>query len=194
MHTLTANTQAKRSSPGEEIVWYIIFGEMTILTLCFAIYVYFRQLSYDQYIEAQHNLLTGYGLTNTLILVLSSFFVASAVSAYRSQNQAKVCLFLKISWFFGALFCAIKIQEFLIMLDNGWYFDSHDFYIFYYTLAGIHLMHVFIGLMVLSYFLYGISSSGIHSMKESIFESGTSYWHMIDIVWLLLFPLLYLLP
>lgn len=190
-------SQSRRVLPGEEIIWVLIFGEMTIFAFCILIFLYFRQLSPELFFASQVELILPLGLINTLVLITSSLFVAMGLSAFRQNLVSRSLWCLASAFGLGVIFCILKTLEFSIMGGRGLGFETNAFYTFYYVLAGVHLMHVLIGLLVIGYFFYvlaqGVSPNGM-PIRSKIFESGTDYWHMVDLVWILLFSVFYLLP
>jgi cytochrome c oxidase subunit 3 len=168
------------------------------LIMCYT----FARYSYPHAFEAaSHRLYVGYGGTNTAILLCSSLTMALAVRAAKIGNRRAVAGFLAVTIFLGLAFLTVKGFEYhtdyVEHLIPKWRFkwdgpgkpQAEIFFWLYFTLTGLHAVHVTIGVVLLS--IIGIQSwrGRIGDMPVEI--SGL-YWHFVDIVWVFLFPLLYL--
>jgi nitric oxide reductase NorE protein len=178
--------------PGEAGVWILIFGEMSFFSSLFAAFLYYRGLDAGLFSASQLHLSKTIGLTNTLLLLTSSLFVALAVRAVaEGRTAAAPRLFL------AALGCAIgfillKVVEYHALLSAGIAVNSNIFFGFYFALTGLHLVHVVIGsglLVALSIFSRRPLAKPTHF---ALVESGGCFWHMVDLLWIIIFPLLYL--
>ena len=180
-----------RKMPGEEGVWFFIFGDLIVFGLFFLTYLYYRADDPLLYRESQAQLNAGLGLLNTLILLTSSWFIARAVQAVRQGRFPLASALIAGGFSLGAGFVIVKIIEYHEKISAGINVVSNDFFMFYFMYTGIHLLHVFIGLGVLI-FLFLLSrkeSAGSHIRS---FESGGAFWHLVDLLWVVLFALLYL--
>jgi len=183
----------KRHLPGEEGVWVFIFGDMMIFSLFFCVFTYYRSLEPSLFLASQVHLNQNFGAINTLFLLASSWFVVLAVHSAREYDGriAPTCLALALACGLG--FSIVKILEYSEKIRAGITLVTNDFYMYYYIFTGIHFLHVIIGMAVLL-FLIRKTRAGIRTPKDvSILESGASYWHMVDLLWIVLFPLLYLM-
>jgi nitric oxide reductase NorE protein len=186
------NATTVRRLPGEEGVWVIIFGDMMLFSLFFAVFMYYRAQSVAMFIASQAQLNQLFGLLNTCLMLSSSWFVALAVHAARRRLQrvTPICFALGVAC--GAAFVTVKVLEYRAKILSGITLNTNDFFMFYYMLTGIHALHVLIGMGVLA-FLASYSRRGeITDIKVRHIESGASFWHVVDLLWIVLFALLYL--
>lgn len=180
----------------EEGVWVLIFGELSMFTVLFASFIFYRAASPELYIASQASLHHGLGAFNTLVLLGSSYFVAMAMAALRQQHgYERVRRHLRHAMLCGALFVVVKLIEYASALSQGFNLLTNEFFMFYFTLTGIHLVHVLVGLLLLAALSRQVGSklSVAGTISEALAGFSTSFWHMVDIVWIVLFPLLYLL-
>jgi len=176
--------------PGEEGIWVFIFGDLVVFGLFFVTYCYYRSGAVALYTASQHQLDQMLGLTNTILLLTSSWFIASALErARQGARHADRLILGGIAC--GAGFVVVKFFEYSAKVASGITLNSSEFYIFYYMYTGIHLLHVIIGLGVLTY-LYSIARQSATSAGHiRILEGGAVFWHLVDVLWIILFALLY---
>ncbi len=180
--------------PGEVGIWVFVLGDMFVFGLFFSVFVYYRGLDLEVFRASQASLNQNYGALNTLLLLFSSWFVVLAVIDVREQAGRYAARLLGLGMLCGVGFSVVKFVEYGEKLRAGIGIMTNDFYMYYYIYTGLHFVHVIIGLGVLIY-LWSMLRTGITSAGElRIFESGAIYWHMVDLLWIVLFPLLYLLP
>ena len=188
--------------PGEVGIWVFILGDMLIFGLFFIVFVYYRGLNVDLYLESQATLNQNYGAINTLFLLASSWFVAMAVDDMRNKTVKLAPVFFPLAMLCGLGFGVVKIIEYSEKLSAGITITSNDFYMYYYIFTGLHFLHVLIGMGVLVFLWHRARLAAKHALTRDaavidkdmvLIESGASYWHMVDLLWIVLFPLLYLM-
>lgn len=179
---------------GEELIWLFILGDMATFSLFFLIYGYARADEPQLFRTSQEALSVHYGSINTLILLISSWFVVLAAKAARTKQYAATKRYLITASLFGAFFAALKIFEYREKLAEGYTFDTDNFFMFYYLLTGLHFAHFLTGIGLLAYFAWVFGKGKITDSQFGAFESGAIFWHMVDLLWVIIFPLLYLLP
>jgi nitric oxide reductase NorE protein len=180
--------------PGEVGIWVFVLGDMMVFALLFGIFVYERADQVEVFERSQGALNVTFGAVNTLLLLTSSLFVVLGVRAVRERirSDAGPILFV-LAFLCGLAFVVNKYLEWSEKLRAGQSPADNDFYMYFYVLSGIHLLHVLIGLGVLV-FLWRLSRRVEPGWKDiRALESGASYWHLVDLLWVVLFPLLYLL-
>jgi nitric oxide reductase NorE protein len=194
MAALTSPTrEAKTHLPGESGVWVFIIGDLFVFGLFFVVFVYDRSLDVPLYTHSQATLNRTYGAVNTFLMLSSSWFVALAIQAAR-DNLAKITSrLILLAGACGVAFVVVKSFEYSEKIRAGYFITSNDFYMYYYMLTGIHLMHVVIGLGVLTFLWHTARTDSLDEKCIGTLESGASYWHLVDIVWIILFALLYLM-
>jgi nitric oxide reductase NorE protein len=196
------NTAAVRSGldsihlPGEPGVWFFIIGDMLIFGVFFLTFVFYRSRDPVMYDESRMTLNQVMGLANTLVLLSSSWLVAMAVRQAKRGNGVVSPVLLGGALLLGGAFVAIKICEYALKFKAGITVLTNEFFMFYFTFTAIHLVHVLIGLGILIYlFLLSrrpVPATGRDAQTTRIFEGGGAFWHLVDLLWLVLFCLLYL--
>lgn len=185
-------TRAAPHLPGETGTWVFVGGEAVVFPLFFSIFIHDFGVDPALFRASQAHLNQTVGVLNTIVLLSSSWLVATAVEAARRDKGpiASACFAAAVTCGLG--FCVIKFFEYREKLDAGITVTTNAFWTFYFMYTGIHLLHVLIGLGVLTY-LMRLSRSGVFdSRRLSHIESGASYWHLVDVLWIGLFALLYL--
>lgn len=145
------------------------------------------------YEAGRQTLNPNFGGINTLILLTSSWFVIQAVDAAKRDRLAEIPRWLLAAFGCGVAFGISKAFEYGSKLGQGITPATNDFYMYYFVLTGFHLLHVFGGNGMLLVFWKMSRRGAFGSGRLSVIESGGLYWHMVDLLWILLFPLLYLM-
>ena len=172
-------------------MWVLIFGDMAMFAFVFADYLADRANDADVYRRAQATLDRNLGALNTLLLLTSSLLVAQAVRRMRAGARGAA---LMIG---GALVCAlgfvgVKVVEYHDKLHAGLRPSTNGFFTFYYVLTGLHLFHVVLGIGVLLFLVVQARRPVLAGQRLAWVEGGACFWHMVDLLWIMLFPLLYL--
>lgn len=195
MSTLAVNTPGKaaRHLPGEAGIWLFIFGDMMVFSLFFVTFMYYRGQELALFQESQTHLSQFFGALNTLFMLSSSWFVAMAVhAARRNLGKATPILFI-LAFFCGVGFVVDKVFEYGEKIQHGITLNTNDFFMYYYMFTGIHFMHVLIGMGVLGFMARYTWSGNFDATKIRNIESGASFWHVVDLLWIVLLALLYLI-
>jgi nitric oxide reductase NorE protein len=125
-------------------------------------------------------------------MLTSSWFVASGIHAARRGQQRLAGGFFCSGLACGLAFVCVKAVEYGAKFHAGISPATNNFYMFYFVLTGIHLLHVLLGMAVLAFMTRASVNAPIDARKIQHFESGASFWHLIDLLWIVLFALLYL--
>jgi nitric oxide reductase NorE protein len=178
--------------PGEAGVWVLIGGDLVLFSFLFATFLFYRAQAPDVFGDGRAQLDQALGLCNTLLMLTSSWFVASGVVAIREGRDvvARRCFGLALAC--GAAFVAIKYFEYGDKLRSGITMMTNDFFMFYFAYTGLHLIHVLIGMGVLTAMALRAGRRRTPSADAALVESGASFWHLVDLLWIVLFALLYL--
>ncbi|WP_336971213.1 cytochrome c oxidase subunit 3 [Sphingobium aromaticiconvertens] len=178
--------------PGEEGVWVFIGGDLVAFAVFFITYAVARRQELALFESAQTLLDRRLGLLNTLLLLTSSLFVAQAVAAVRRHDRrARPLLLGAIA--LGSSFVIVKAFEYSAKIAQGFTLNSNSFSIYYYMFTGIHLIHVLIGLAVLCFAASRFDRNGQMPGGVALIEGCGAFWHLVDLLWIILFALLYLL-
>ena len=174
--------------PGGILLWIIIIIELFTFGIALIALVYISKEDPKLYHNSRLMLNASYGAVNTIFLLTSGFFMAASVQYFKQQNINKSKLYLKLTMFGGVLFLVLKFIEYSHKIDAGIGLDYNTFFTFYWLLTGFHVIHVLIGLIILSYFNFTLKKQQLEDI-----EAGAAFWHMCDLIWLLLFPVIYLI-
>jgi len=185
--------QAARRLPGIEGVWVFVAADLTVFGLFFVSFVRDRGRDAALFEQARQTLDADIGGVNTLILLTSSWFVALAVQAAQAGAARRIPRLLAWAAACGLAFAVLKVIEYAHKLRAGTSMLTNDFYMYYFTLTGIHLLHVAAGTVILL-ILWSKARAGAYGSGNCAgLESGATFWHMVDLLWVVIFPLLYLL-
>jgi len=179
--------------PGDLAVWMFIYAELLAFGAFFITYIVTRSNNLELFNQYQLTLDAKSGLLNTLVLITSSFFVVKSVNAAKRDQLNKTVFWLFASVLAGLVFIAVKSYEFYSKYSEGVNLSTNTFYTFYLSMTFFHYMHVLLGLVILCAMLLKAKRGGYCSTDIHGLETGASYWHMVDLVWLVLFPLVYLI-
>jgi nitric oxide reductase NorE protein len=182
-----------RRLPGDPDVWIFIFAELLMFGAFFVAYIVNWMGNRELYTAAQLTLDRDFGLINTIFLVTSSWAVVSALNAARANRVKQVAPWLAFAIALGIAFMVVKYFEYAAKLKTGVDLTTDDFHMFYFCLTGIHLLHVIAGTVILIVCWTNARDRLYHADNIRGLETGASYWHMVDLLWIFLFPLLYLL-
>ena len=177
--------------PGEGSMWFFIVGDLLIFGVYFVVYMYYRGQEQELFLQGQQQLNQGIGVINTVILLTSSLFVALSTEAARGNRNSQAFRLMGIAIFLGLLFPCLNVVEWLPKIEAGFTPGENLFYMFYYLMAGLHLCHVLLGLVILMFVMREFRPH--HQPNVTFVETGATYWHMVDLLWLVLFALLYLM-
>lgn len=193
---MTTSAMENEQHRVEEGVWVLVIGELSVFTLLFTTFLYYRAISPDEFEASRGMLHQVLGAFNTVILLTSSYFIATAVKALRDPaNAERARRLVHAAIGCGIAFVMVKVFEYGALLNHGVTLLTNDFFMLYFVLTGIHLMHLLVGLLFLTALASQIRRqlSGLGEVSSVFQGFSTSFWHMLDIVWVVLFPLLYLL-
>lgn len=193
-NTMTLNRPTiTKALPGDLAMWFFIMAELLVFAVFFASYAFARSNNVEMFNEFQLTLNRDIGAANTVILITSSYFVVRAVQAM-SKDQLAVCRnWLLASALMAIFFLVLKSVEFNDKLSQGISLSTNSFYMFYLSLTFFHFMHVILGTIILLALAFKTHKGEYSSSEQNGLESGAAYWHMVDLVWIVLFPLLYVL-
>ncbi|WP_025918258.1 cytochrome c oxidase subunit 3 family protein, partial [Herminiimonas sp. CN] len=133
------------------------------------------------------------GLINTVLLISSSYFVVRAVECIRHGQGKRSARWLAVAIACGGGFVVLKLFEFAAKIDAGITMSTNTFFMFYLFLAFFHFMHVILGMVILAAIAIKARRGGYSSVDHGGVETGAAYWHMVDLVWIILFPLIYVM-
>lgn len=171
--------------PGDLMMWVLIVSELLVFGAGLAAFLGVRITDPAGFAAAQDHLHRQAAGLNTVVLVTSGMFAALAVNAREAGGRLRARLLLAAAGALGVVFLVVKAIEYADAAAAGIGVETHAFYTFYYLLTGFHAAHVAAGLVIFALVAWFDSARNI--------EVGAAFWHMVDLVWVLLFPVIYLL-
>ena len=184
-------------------MWLFLFTEILLFGGLFVLYAVYHKDYPEAFSAGSHHLNIVLGTLNTVILLTGSFCVASSLSAVRYGRRRLAVALLWCGVATGAIFLFNKYLEWSAEIGRGIYPGSPQlahvergeavFYSLYYVTLGLHGLHVLIGSIVLATMAVWVQTGKINPERFVALENGGLYWHLVDIVWIFIFPLYYLL-
>ncbi len=186
-------------------MWAFLVQEILFFGGLFAAYLVYRMSYAEAFIQGSHYLDITLGGVNTAILICSSLTMALAVFYGQQGNRRQLILFLFLTIVLGAAFLGIKAVEYTHKyhehLIPGPMFHPEEahppqmqiFFALYFAMTGMHALHMVIGIGILVFLIYQARQGRYSREYNSPIEIFGLYWHFVDIVWIFLFPLLYLI-
>lgn len=198
METTTAPVPASAPAAGPRLagdlaIWFFILAELLAFGVFFAAYAFTRANNIDLFNAEQAALNRHAGAINTLLLLTASYFVVRAVQAAEREASRQAA-----NWLLGAIltglgFIVVKLTEYAAAFEHNISLSSSPFHMFYLSLTFFHFMHVILGLVILIAMWNGARQGRYRPGDMNGLETGAAYWHMVDLVWLILFPLVYVI-
>jgi nitric oxide reductase NorE protein len=188
-----ATNRATRYPPGDLAIWIFILAELGVFAVFFAAYAFARIGDVALFNACQETLDRRAALINTLALITGSYFVVRAVATMRTGHQGGCVRWLLAALAMGLLFLVVKVSEYAHHFEQGVTLSTNTFYMFYLSLTFFHFMHVILGMVILAAVALKAKGGGYSTADHTGVETGASYWHMVDLVWLILFPLIYVM-
>jgi nitric oxide reductase NorE protein len=190
---VTTDRVKPRRLPGVDGVWVFIGADSVIFAILFLTFMQDRLKNPAVFEASRHTLNINLGGIDTLILLTSSWSVALAIQALKRDLIERVPRYLLGGVLTGLMFVLSKSIEYFQKFAHGLTPGTNPFYMWYFTLTGIHLTHVLVGTSLLAFLWVRSRSGAFSSSRRAVPESVASFWHLVDLLWVVLFPLLYLM-
>lgn len=184
MERQSAGWGALDDLPGNPIMWVLIMSELLVFGAFFISFAINRFLEPELFLHSQQSLDQMLGGLNTLVLITSGYLAALATGAIKQGGVEKCRLYLMGAIVLGGVFCALKMLEYMAKAQQGIHIETNDFFTLYYLMTGFHFLHVVFGVVLLAI--------GVVKTETETVETVCTFWHMVDLIWVLLFPLVYL--
>ena len=175
--------------PGGILIWILILLEMLTFGIALTVLIVYSRENPELFHRSSSMLNVNFGVINTIFLLVSGFFMATAVHQFKTGGILKASFFIKLAILGGTLFLLLKGFEYYEKLEAGISLGYNTFFTFYWLLTGFHVIHVIVGIVILLFINNAVKNG--NSALEDV-EAGAAFWHMCDLIWLLLFPVLYL--
>jgi cytochrome c oxidase subunit 3 len=197
-----ADQQREAASFG---MWIFLITEIMFFGGLFLAYTVYRNLYHPGFLEASHELNTTLGAINTAVLICSSLTMAFAVRSAQLGKRNLLVTFLLLTILLGSVFLGIKVVEYAekfhshhvpgsnFQFEGPYWRQAEIFFSLYFAMTGLHALHMIIGIGILSVLVFHSLRGRYSPAYFSPVELSGLYWHFVDIVWIFLFPLLYLL-
>lgn len=184
-------------------MWLFIFTELLLFGGLFLVYSIFRAEYPLAFHESSLELSVTIGTINTIVLLFSSMTIAMALTAIQKNDQKRALIFIGVTLFCAAIFLVNKYFEWghkfemklypgsplMPLLGRGYLL----YFSLYFFMTGLHALHIIIGMTLLVVCYFKVKSKNINSKDYVLLENGALYWHLVDLIWIFLFPLMYLI-
>lgn len=185
--------KTRRALPGDLAMWFFILAELTVFALLILAFAVTQLLNPELFRESRAALDSSIGLALTLSLLTAGLFAALAVEQVRQARPQRGAALLLASLATACIYVVLKLNEFAHLAGLGLGMEHNTFFTLYWILTGFHFLHVLLGMVILGW-LAGLCRRRVYTAGDCAgLESGVLYWHMVDMVWVLLFPLVYLI-
>lgn len=193
--------------PGDIAMWFFILAELTVFAIFFIGFAVAENMNEVMFAEGKMQLHKIAGLTNTVALITSSFFVAIALQSMHLKRPKLAVIRLCIALLFAVVYLVVKLWEYETLFEQGLDIETNTFFTLYFLITAFHFMHILLGMVILTYMAVNAFKGNYNEQptenenndnndkKKDIagFESGACYWHMVDLLWIILFPLIYVI-
>jgi heme/copper-type cytochrome/quinol oxidase subunit 3 len=185
--TIATTRSAMGIPTGRLAIWWVLLSEIVIFGGVLVSYIMHR-LGHPEWAEEAAHTNMWAGAFNTLVLLTSSLSAVQAHKAAEEGNGRKAALLLRLTALGGLTFLIVKSFEWTHEIREGFTIQAGGFWSYYYTAAGLHAFHVLCGMIIMLF----VASTAAKNQELQRVENIGIYWHFVDIVWIFLFPLLYI--
>ncbi len=183
----------RRHVPGEPELWLFIMGDLTVFAIFFGVWVVNYRKNPGTFELGRAAMSQPIGLAETLALITSSAAVVFALNRARAAKWSRARRCYRVAISLGIVFVILKIIEYSRHASAPIGGDGGEFYMYYFVFTGIHLLHVLVGLLGLSIAARSMRPEATRGLSVAAQEGIGAYWHMVDVLWVVLFSLIYLL-
>jgi len=186
-------TSLSRRLPGDLAMWFFILAELTVFAILILAFAVTQVLNPELFSQSRAALDSSMGLALTLSLLTSGLFAALAVEQVRAARPGRGALLLVAALATSCVYVVLKLNEYGHLSSIGLGLEHNTFFTLYWILTGFHFLHVLLGMVILGWMAMRCQR-GLYTAGDCAgLESGVLYWHMVDMVWVLLFPLVYVI-
>jgi cytochrome c oxidase subunit 3 len=200
----TETHHAHRDDIGAKMgMWIFLFTELMLFGGLFLLYMAYRYMHQQEFVIAASELDVAVGTLNTVILLTSSLTMALSIAAMQRGKKILSLTFLGSTFILAVLFLVNKFFEWSAKFAHGIYPGSTElaekgngqilFFGLYYVMTGLHGIHVIIGMIIMTFMFVFIIRGSVNQESYVKLENSGLYWHLVDLIWIFLFPLFYLL-
>lgn len=184
-------------------MWLFLFTEMLLFAGLFIVYSVYRFRNQEAFHQAAHELDVVIGTINTAILLVSSMTIAMSISALQKKDKKLSLALLGTTFLLGFVFLVNKYFEWGGKISHGIYPGSEIlsnrgqgdvlFFGLYYFMTGLHALHIIIGMVFIGFIFVYVQKEKLSYDNFALLENSGLYWHLVDLIWIYLFPLFYLI-
>ncbi len=184
-------------------MWLFLFTEILLFGGLFIVYFVYRSVNSEAFLNASFKLNVTMGTVNTVILITSSMTIAMSITALQRGKEKFAINLLWITLLFAIAFLINKYFEWSAKISHGIFpgMDHYNelengeklYFFLYYFMTGLHAVHIIVGAIFIGFVIKGIQEGKVHAKRISLLENSGLYWHLVDLIWIYLFPLFYLI-
>lgn len=185
-------------------MWLFIFTELLLFGGLFIVYSIYRYLNPVAFHLAGEELNKTIGFINTAVLLISSMTIAMSTTALQKGQKNTAIVLLEVTLMLALIFLINKYFEWGIKFEHGIFPGSEYmkenlgqgeilFFGLYFVMTGLHALHIIVGMVVIGFALAGVQKGRVHKDRSALLENAGLYWHLVDLIWIFLFPLFYLI-
>lgn len=185
-------------------MWLFIFTELLLFGGLFIVYSVYRFMNQEAFHLAAEELNTTIGAINTVLLLVSSMTIALSTTTLQQKKKGLTLFLLGITVVIGLIFLVNKYFEWGAKIGHGIYPGSEHlktafsqgeilFFGLYYVMTGLHALHIIIGLIIILFAAHRVHKGSVNENRAALLENAGLYWHLVDLIWIFLFPLFYLI-
>lgn len=185
-------------------MWLFIFTELLLFGVLFVVYAVYRYKNPDAFHLAAEELNTAIGTINTVILLVSSMTIAMSTTALRKGHKKVAIALVLTTLLIGLIFLVNKYFEWGVKFSHGIWPGSEQmlnemsqgeilFFGLYFVMTGLHALHIIIGIVIMLFAIRGLARGTVTIDRPSLLDNSGLYWHLVDLIWIFLFPLFYLI-
>jgi cytochrome c oxidase subunit 3 len=184
-------------------MWLFLFTEVLLFGGLFLVYLIYRYMYHEDFLTGSKELNVLIGTINTIVLLISSMTVAMSITAIQKGNKKLALILLGVTVAAAVIFLVNKYFEWTAKFDHGLFpgmehyntlaHGERLFFFLYFFMTGLHALHVIVGGIFIGFVIKGIRNNNINSDRYMLHENAGLYWHLVDLIWIYLFPLFYLI-
>lgn len=185
-------------------MWLFIFTELLLFGGLFIVYSVYRYMNPEAFHLAAEELNTTIGAINTILLLVSSMTIAMSTSSLQLKKKGTTLALLAVTTIIGLIFLVNKYFEWSVKFEHGiWPGSEHLlkdfsqgeilFFGLYFVMTGLHALHIIIGLVIILVAAWRVHKGTVNENRAALLENAGLYWHLVDLIWIFLFPLFYLI-
>ncbi|MEN8227854.1 MAG: cytochrome c oxidase subunit 3 family protein [Bacteroidota bacterium] len=204
MSTSIASPDEHRDDEASKLgMWLFIFTELLLFGGLFITYSVYRYMHQEAFHLAAQELDVVMGTINTVILLVSSMTIAMSTTAIQKKDKKTTLILIGITMVLALVFLINKYFEWSGKISHGLYPGSqllHDlgqgdtlFFGLYFFMTGLHAVHIIVGMVILGFIFVFVWKDKLTFDNFQLLENGGLYWHLVDLIWIFLFPLFYLI-